>query len=222
MSIAEKFVLFILVVLVISMNEDIDKTVLVGAGALLAGVCLLLHQKEYLTNPAPKPHTCESGKEEQFIGSDLKTDPSHQDKDSAADYESIKMHSEDHQSKSYPVTHLAPAPLEQDKAITNYPFKMIDDKNGKVHVIYTQDEPSDEITEYAEDKDIYEMYKSQPYNGDSSIADRMKKMSDRSKESIVVRARMDKYTIAPFLEEELAQHANSRWWENNQDLEHMF
>lgn len=170
------------------------------------------------------PHSCKEPLEikPRYIGDDLKTDPSYQEYDEKPSYKNIEIHTESNKSKSYPTTHLTPAPLHQDYSITNYPFKLIDDKDGKVHPVYTQDDPSDEITEYAEDPDILEMYKSQSYNGDNMIADRMKYLSDKPKQAIIARSNLDKYTLAPFLEEELEQHANSRWWEDNQDLEHIF
>lgn len=217
----QKIIMLILIVIVIAIsNDDLSNLpyIMVGVLAVFAGRTVI---HGYDINP----HTCREPLQitsEPLVGNDMKSDPSPQDKDVEPIYKNIKIHDESHQAKSYPTTHLSPSPLQTDQSITNYPFKLIDDKDGKVHPIYTQDDPSDEITSYAEDPDILKMYKSQSYNGDNMIADRMKYLSDKPKQAIIARANMDKYTIAPFLEEELEQHANSRWWENNQDLEHVF
>lgn len=59
------------------------------------------------------------------------------------------------------------------------------------------------------------------YYGDNAFTDKMIHMSLKNKHAINNRARWNKYSFMPFIEEEIETHANSRWWDN-QDLEQDF
>jgi hypothetical protein len=56
---------------------------------------------------------------------------------------------------------------------------------------------------------------------DDALAVRMHHMATMPKRAIDARARFDKYTVKHLFDEELHQHENRRWWDN-QDLEQAF
>ncbi len=57
--------------------------------------------------------------------------------------------------------------------------------------------------------------------GDDALAKKMKHMSMKNKAAIDARSRMTKYSFMHLFDEELNDHSNSRWWDN-QDLEQYF
>jgi hypothetical protein len=57
--------------------------------------------------------------------------------------------------------------------------------------------------------------------GDNALAKKMKHMSMKNKAAIDARSRMTKYSFMHLFDEELNDHSNSRWWDN-QDLEQYF
>lgn len=68
--------------------------------------------------------------------------------------------------------------------------------------------------------------KNEPYAiegcmGDTLIAEKMKHMSTMPKRSIDARAKFDKYASLHLFDEELHEHQNRRWWDN-QDYEMVF
>ena len=154
-------------------------------------------------------------------GDNLELRHSKQHEDDLPDYKNIKIHNELHQSKSYPTTKLDKNPEKKSRSITNYPFQMLEDKDSNVRAEYTQDYDVGQFIKGDIDKEIYDMFYEKKCSGDTRIARRMSHMATMPKRAIEARSRLDKYALAPFLEEELEQHANSIWWEN-EELEHMF
>jgi hypothetical protein len=57
--------------------------------------------------------------------------------------------------------------------------------------------------------------------GDDALTKRMLEQGNRSKQSIDIRAKFDKYSLLHYFDEELDSHANSVWWDND-SLEHKF
>jgi hypothetical protein len=57
--------------------------------------------------------------------------------------------------------------------------------------------------------------------GDDKLANKMKHMSLKNKQAIINRAKWNKSSFIPFIEEELNNHSNSIWWDN-QDYENQF
>jgi hypothetical protein len=60
-----------------------------------------------------------------------------------------------------------------------------------------------------------------PLTGDDSLTYRMYDMGQKNKHAIMNRAMWDKNSLIPYLEEELRDHANSIWWDD-ETLEHEF
>jgi hypothetical protein len=50
--------------------------------------------------------------------------------------------------------------------------------------------------------------------GDTEIAERMKYMSNMNRVAMDNQARVNKYTNIGYFKEELDDHANSRWWDD--------
>lgn len=67
---------------------------------------------------------------------------------------------------------------------------------------------------------IENWYKFSGAPGDTRLANRMKWMSLKNKQSKINRAKMDRDTFKKYYEEELETHANRRWWDND-DLEYL-
>ena len=57
--------------------------------------------------------------------------------------------------------------------------------------------------------------------GDNALSLRMLEMGKKAKQSIDNRAKFDKNSIQPYIEEELRMFSNSRWWEDD-SLEYKF
>lgn len=83
------------------------------------------------------------------------------------------------------------------------------------------DEITEEITQelnkqlYTNNAAKYQnLHNANMQDGDSALANRMKVQSGRAKESIDNKARFNKYSLGPYLEQELQDHANMRWWDN--------
>ena len=58
--------------------------------------------------------------------------------------------------------------------------------------------------------------------GDNRLAHLQKKRSNKNREAIDNMARQDKYTNINYLAEELNEHANSVWWDDDVELEKEF
>ncbi len=227
----QKLILLVILIVVVAMT--FKTSIMVSAPYLAIAVLTGWVGYNVYSGPSPNQHTCQKvvmiKKEpvcEGFMPEDVLDDtvtrPANQQDDVSPDYKNIKLHGDENQAKSYAVAGvLKPRPLNEDRSITNYPFKMMEDGNGDIRSVYTQDDATDDILTDEKDQEVYDLYHNKGCSGDTMIASRMSHMATMPKRAIEARARLDKYTIAPYLEEELGQHANSRWWDN-EDLEHMF
>jgi len=221
--------LVLLVILIIVASVVFKTTLLVSIPYLVITLLTAWVGYECVREKQFYKHTCKKiaikkrGGKESFDSSNVKElskRESEQDEDERPYYKNIKLHGEENRSNSYPVTHLKEEPQYDDREITSYPFRMIEDENGTVTADYIQDDPNVELTE-EKDEEIYEMYHPKGCSGDTMIAKRMSYMATMPKRAINTRARLDKYALAPYLEEELEQHANSIWWEQD-SLEEQF
>ena len=69
-----------------------------------------------------------------------------------------------------------------------------------------------------ENYNIKDIYKNMACDGDNSIANRMKYMGVQPQISKNIRALYNKYTLKPYIEEELREQSNREWW-NSDHLE---
>jgi hypothetical protein len=70
-------------------------------------------------------------------------------------------------------------------------------------------------------KTIPEMHKNMGCDADTALYNRMKYQSLQPRMSQDIRAQWNKFSLQPYLEEELQDHANREWW-NSDFLEHHF
>ena len=75
---------------------------------------------------------------------------------------------------------------------------------------------------YSEDNYKEHMYNELGSFGDNEICKKMKHMSNMNRVAMDNMARVNKYTNIAYFEEELNDHENSVWWEDNEELENMF
>lgn len=54
-----------------------------------------------------------------------------------------------------------------------------------------------------------------PLKGDDKLAYKMYELGKKNKQAIISRATYDKYSFAPYIEEELRNHENSIWYEDD-------
>lgn len=78
-----------------------------------------------------------------------------------------------------------------------------------------------DIDIYNESRSIEEMYRDMACPGDTKMCNRMKYMGMQGQLSQNIRAEWNKYSLHPFLEEELSEHAEREWW-NSDFLEGTF
>jgi len=64
-------------------------------------------------------------------------------------------------------------------------------------------------------KSIPDMYSNMGCDGDNAIANRMKYMSLQPQLSKNIRASFNKYSLQPWLEEELQEHSEREWWSSD-------
>jgi len=68
---------------------------------------------------------------------------------------------------------------------------------------------------------IQDMHSAMGASGDTMLCNRMKYMGVQAQLSKDIRASWNKYSVQPWLEEELQEHANREWW-NSDHLEAEF
>lgn len=78
-----------------------------------------------------------------------------------------------------------------------------------------------DIDIYTEARSLEEIHRHMASPGDTRICNRMKYMGMQPQLSQNIRSEWNKYSMQPFLEEELAEHANREWW-NSDYLEEQF
>ena len=127
------------------------------------------------------------------------------------DYKNMRLHSEEEYAES-----------PEDRKITNYPYQTFEDDDGNIYKELTNG-TADYLVTDEKDEEIHKMYFPNlgVESGDTRIAKRMSYMSTMPKRAIENRAQFDKYTVAPYVFEELRDSENTRWWDN-QDLEAQF
>lgn len=76
--------------------------------------------------------------------------------------------------------------------------------------------------EYSENNYLKNIFDEIGSLGDNKLAHRMKYLSNMNRVAIDNRARLDKYTNLNYLTEELDDHANSVWWDDDVALEKQF
>jgi hypothetical protein len=87
---------------------------------------------------------------------------------------------------------------------------------------YNQKYNNNSNTSFANyDVDIKDLLNDLGSDGDNKLANRMRVVSLKNKEAIINRSKVDKYTNQHYFTEELNNHANSIWWEND-DYESLF
>jgi hypothetical protein len=84
---------------------------------------------------------------------------------------------------------------------------------------YNASNPNTSFANY--DVDIKDLLNDLGSDGDNKLANRMRVVSLKNKEAIINRAKVDRYTNQHYFTEELNNHANSIWWEND-DYESLF
>lgn len=72
-----------------------------------------------------------------------------------------------------------------------------------------------DIDMYNESRTIEEMYRDMACPGDTKMCNRMKYMGMQGQLSKNIRAEWNKYSLQPFLEEELAEHSEREWWNSD-------
>jgi hypothetical protein len=80
-----------------------------------------------------------------------------------------------------------------------------------------QKENDDEfdIDMYNESRTIEQMHRDMASPGDNKLCNRMKYMGLQAQLSQNIRSEWNKYSLQPFLEEELAEHADREWWNSD-------
>lgn len=71
--------------------------------------------------------------------------------------------------------------------------------------------------DYYPKETTHDMYDMGGCRGDTLIAEKMKHMSTMSKRSMDIRAKFDRYSAQHLFDEELHEHENRRWWDNQDD-----
>lgn len=74
-----------------------------------------------------------------------------------------------------------------------------------------------DIDLYSNQLSVQELHKDMGCSGDNKLANRMKYMMLQPKMSHDARARMNRYTLLQFWEEELRDNENRDWWDAEQD-----
>ena len=75
---------------------------------------------------------------------------------------------------------------------------------------------------YSENNYKYNLYDELGSLADNKLAHLQKKIGNRNREAMDRMARTDKYTNIGYLTAELNAHANSRWWDDDVELEKEF
>ena len=124
--------------------------------------------------------------------------------------------------------HVQFAPSKDE--ITRYHSKQManDDEEPKEDTYQNVKEAENQYSEKDFDIALYNNYdsvKNVYYDmacpGDNALSDRMLEQGKRSQQATDARAKFDKYSTLHYLDEELNNTANSRWWDNDA-LEHLF
>lgn len=108
-----------------------------------------------------------------------------------------------------------------DSDIPDYEVSFINKCNSKDTSILPYTERPMPL-EYSENNYKYNLYNELGSLADNRLAKLQKKIGNRNREAMDRMARMDKYTNIGYFTEELNEHANSRWWDDDVELEREF
>jgi hypothetical protein len=93
--------------------------------------------------------------------------------------------------------------------------EILSHSNFKQPDIVKQNDCDIDIDIYNQNVDFRDMYQNMGGLGDNRLANRMKYMSLQPKLSANIRASFNKYSLQPYVEEELRENENRDWWEND-------
>lgn len=96
-----------------------------------------------------------------------------------------------------------------------------DDESYELLPLQKQNDAEFDIDMYTGDTPLHKLFHNMASSGDTKLANRMKYASMQPQLSKIHRASFNKYSLQPWVEEELQEHAEREWW-NSDHLEAEF
>lgn len=96
-----------------------------------------------------------------------------------------------------------------------------EDESYELLPLQKQNDAEFDIDMYTGDTPLHKLFHNMASSGDTKLANRMKYASMQPQLSKIHRASFNKYSLQPWVEEELQEHAEREWW-NSDHLESEF